>query len=138
MVASACSLFFLMRRLPPRATRTDTLFPYTTLFRSGYAAVFRPGQVADRQQVDIADRAQVERSDDEPFERLIGGENEKREGKAEYAVRPVGCVRPCLLVRLPGRRRQRTIAKPPDLRYTHVRPRRAWFSPEPHRHTYTH
>src|SRR3546814_1179977 len=26
--------FFLMRRRPPRATRTDTLFPYTTLFRS--------------------------------------------------------------------------------------------------------
>src|SRR3546814_1152403 len=25
-----------MRRRPPRATRTDTLFPYTTLFRSGY------------------------------------------------------------------------------------------------------
>src|SRR3546814_16366358 len=23
-----------MRRLPPRATRTDTLFPYTTLFRA--------------------------------------------------------------------------------------------------------
>src|SRR3546814_4936726 len=23
-----------MRRLPPRCTRTDTLFPYTTLFRS--------------------------------------------------------------------------------------------------------
>src|SRR3546814_17557424 len=23
-----------MRRLPPRSTRTDTLFPYTTLFRS--------------------------------------------------------------------------------------------------------
>src|SRR3546814_13262729 len=30
-------VFFLMRRLPPRSTRTDTLFPYTTLFRS------RPG-----------------------------------------------------------------------------------------------
>src|SRR3546814_16127681 len=26
--------FFLMLRRPPRATRTDTLFPYTTLFRS--------------------------------------------------------------------------------------------------------
>src|SRR3546814_19897084 len=26
---------FLMIRLPPRSTRTDTLFPYTTLFRSG-------------------------------------------------------------------------------------------------------
>src|SRR3546814_21013350 len=24
-----------MRRRPPRSTRTDTLFPYTTLFRSG-------------------------------------------------------------------------------------------------------
>src|SRR3546814_14192082 len=29
--------FFLMIRRPPRSTRTDTLFPYTTLFRSGPA-----------------------------------------------------------------------------------------------------
>src|SRR3546814_15394865 len=29
-----CVLFFLMIRRPPRSTRTDTLFPYTTLFRS--------------------------------------------------------------------------------------------------------
>src|SRR3546814_20620335 len=28
-------IFFLMVRRPPRSTRTDTLFPYTTLFRSG-------------------------------------------------------------------------------------------------------
>src|SRR3546814_3849821 len=28
-------LCFLMIRRPPRSTRTDTLFPYTTLFRSG-------------------------------------------------------------------------------------------------------
>src|SRR3546814_15636233 len=27
-------VFFLKIRLPPRSTRTDTLFPYTTLFRS--------------------------------------------------------------------------------------------------------
>src|SRR3546814_18110766 len=27
-------LFCVMRRRPPRSTRTDTLFPYTTLFRS--------------------------------------------------------------------------------------------------------
>src|SRR3546814_20202579 len=31
---SLCMFFFLMIRLPPRSTRTDTLFPYTTLFRS--------------------------------------------------------------------------------------------------------
>src|SRR3546814_18777482 len=29
-----CVVFFLMIRRPPRSTRTDTLFPYTTLFRS--------------------------------------------------------------------------------------------------------
>src|SRR3546814_554517 len=32
--------FFLMIRRPPRSTRTDTLFPYTTLFRSGYSGAF--------------------------------------------------------------------------------------------------
>src|SRR3546814_12086080 len=36
--------FFLMIRRPPKSTRTDTLFPYTTLFRS-----FRSPQI------DIAD-----------------------------------------------------------------------------------
>src|SRR3546814_6739397 len=47
-------VFFLMIRRPPRSTRTDTLFPYTTLFRSRKAAlifgelvrigILRPGQ----------------------------------------------------------------------------------------------
>src|SRR3546814_12956705 len=41
-----CLLFFyLMIRRPPRSTRTDTLFPYTTLFRSHYAADY--GLVCD-------------------------------------------------------------------------------------------
>src|SRR3546814_3372458 len=33
------SFFFLMIRRPPRSTRTDTLFPYTTLFRSSHPVV---------------------------------------------------------------------------------------------------
>src|SRR3546814_2892915 len=33
--------FFLMIRRPPRSTRTDTLFPYTTLFRSLITDVHR-------------------------------------------------------------------------------------------------
>src|SRR3546814_8843408 len=33
--------FFLMIRRPPRSTRTDTLFPYTTLFRSSSAVTPR-------------------------------------------------------------------------------------------------
>src|SRR3546814_14949462 len=32
-------VFFLMIRRPPRSTRTDTLFPYTTLFRSVLVAL---------------------------------------------------------------------------------------------------
>src|SRR3546814_12589962 len=34
MLYSLFFVFFLMIRRPPRSTRTDTLFPYTTLFRS--------------------------------------------------------------------------------------------------------
>src|SRR3546814_15587665 len=34
MFCSVVFFFFLMIRRPPRSTRTDTLFPYTTLFRS--------------------------------------------------------------------------------------------------------
>src|SRR3546814_1989498 len=44
-----CFIFCLMIPRPPRSTRTDTLFPYTTLFRSeeshrdtGCASVARP------------------------------------------------------------------------------------------------
>src|SRR3546814_14184645 len=44
MIVTEVSLlvfFFLMIRRPPRSTRTDTLFPYTTLFRSGSSAARR-------------------------------------------------------------------------------------------------
>src|SRR3546814_14127305 len=34
LMCSTCMFFFLMIPRPPRSTRTDTLFPYTTLFRS--------------------------------------------------------------------------------------------------------
>src|SRR3546814_20514836 len=36
-----CVFCVLMIRRPPRSTRTDTLFPYTTLFRSGREAPVR-------------------------------------------------------------------------------------------------
>src|SRR3546814_20156369 len=51
-------IFFLMIRRPPRSTRTDTLFPYTTLFRScleqrlGLIPIFSgtaPAQLARRE-----------------------------------------------------------------------------------------
>src|SRR3546814_10521542 len=47
--------FFLMIRLPPRSTRTDTLFPYTTLFRS------RRQRRAEMIVVDLLQRAGAHR-----------------------------------------------------------------------------
>src|SRR3546814_17410029 len=45
--------FFFMIRRPPRSTRTDTLFPYTTLFRSAQAhRVGADRRVADRLRPD--------------------------------------------------------------------------------------
>src|SRR3546814_3279279 len=38
LIFSYVRFFFLMIRRPPRSTRTDTLFPYTTLFRSRTAS----------------------------------------------------------------------------------------------------
>src|SRR3546814_15083790 len=40
------SFFFLMIRRPPRSTRTDTLFPYTTLFRSAVSRRRRTGSAS--------------------------------------------------------------------------------------------
>src|SRR3546814_11948098 len=63
ILSSAYSLsffFFLMIRRPPRSTRTDTLFPYTTLFRSACRRTVLP---CDAQRIRTALRqAQGERS----------------------------------------------------------------------------
>src|SRR3546814_2286823 len=41
-----------MIRRPPRSTRTDTLFPYTTLFRSDHARAARAVPGVERQRFD--------------------------------------------------------------------------------------
>src|SRR3546814_18755657 len=50
-------VLFLMIRRPPRSTRTDTLFPYTTLFRSPFVGV-EPA-VRDHAAVDHAAAEQL-------------------------------------------------------------------------------
>src|SRR3546814_8740856 len=44
-------MFFLMIRRPPRSTRTDTLFPYTTLFRSCRANPWMPASSRAKQAI---------------------------------------------------------------------------------------
>src|SRR3546814_11581802 len=48
-----------MLRRPPRSTRTDTLFPYTTLFRSAVVGAFR-------------DRAQTVDGEAQALGRVVG------------------------------------------------------------------
>src|SRR3546814_18604311 len=63
-----------MRRRPPRSTRTDTLFPDTTLFRS--AAINAVATIADRLEIEPAiERAarEPETISDLPFEIERGG-----------------------------------------------------------------
>src|SRR3546814_16454129 len=62
--------FFLMIRRPPRSTRTDTLFPYTTLFRS----------VAEEPNADLGNRVGVQ-----PFG-LAEAEEDVQRGMAEAAA----------------------------------------------------
>src|SRR3546814_18365249 len=48
------ALFLLLVRRPPRSTRTDTLFPYTTLFRSqGLRRNLRAGAHRGRHRDDL-------------------------------------------------------------------------------------
>src|SRR3546814_5977346 len=48
---------FLMIRRPPRSTRTDTLFPYTTLFRSvGQAFAFEDACLVQQQEGGVLQR----------------------------------------------------------------------------------
>src|SRR3546814_16586009 len=54
--------FFLMIRRPPRSTRTDTLFPYTTLFRSPAFPCLTPAH----QEVPVASIAPNTEKDEAP------------------------------------------------------------------------
>src|SRR3546814_2600036 len=69
-------MFFLMIRRPPRSTRTDTLFPYTTLFRSvpvidgdpfepGAKIAFHRGDKIAGEGADIGQLAAILRRDNE-------------------------------------------------------------------------
>src|SRR3546814_14445035 len=110
--------FFLIIRLPPRSTRTDTLLPYTTLFRSDgdRLQAVRPSQGGDasrndresllrgeafRAVGDIADDRDP-RGDSGQFERLaqrppiVAGDDDALPGEqgavARGAVRPTGAL----------------------------------------------
>src|SRR3546814_8326537 len=67
-----------MIRRPPRSTRTDTLFPYTTLFRSVASTAADPQTIiAETALTDITERGAT-RMDDQTSEASM--ERRKKEG----------------------------------------------------------
>src|SRR3546814_15501650 len=60
-------VFFLMIRRPPRSTRTDTLFPYTTLFRSRWIPVL-PWRLPSRCNAPARARRRDRRSEEHTSE----------------------------------------------------------------------
>src|SRR3546814_8162274 len=66
--------FFLMIRRPPRSTRTDTRFPYTTLFRSAVAMLASDGRNMVSETTDSAlTRISVRRHGGVLAEESMGG-----------------------------------------------------------------
>src|SRR3546814_13891377 len=78
---------FLMIRRPPRSTRTDTLFPYTALFRSTEAIILalavRDGRESGRDE-DIGERfgnIAAARPHQKRLERLLAARNRAEIGR---------------------------------------------------------
>src|SRR3546814_11682017 len=71
-------IFFLMIRRPPRSTRTATLFPYTTLFRSGEEGILQP-DIGRLGQSEAAHRPV-------PYDAAHGGEHARPGGALGAAV----------------------------------------------------
>src|SRR3546814_17314112 len=80
-------VFFLMIRRPPRSTRTDTLFPYTTLFRSARAAVRTLPE--PRTRIDARFRHRLLRNPAWRGDPLRPGEIRPRSGRADHHLRKI-------------------------------------------------
>src|SRR3546814_18362572 len=79
--------FFLMTRRPPRSTRTDTLFPDTTLFRSGR-------EVDDAEYLSLRQFRQSERQGPGIGERALGADQQV--GEVDAVVGGVGPFAPVI------------------------------------------
>src|SRR3546814_10420906 len=82
-------VFFLMIRRPPRSTRTDTLLPYTTLFRSlsrGESAASRLGKHRHSPEQFGIDAAEVHESLADYYDRFghLLGRPESKERSEEH------------------------------------------------------
>src|SRR3546814_13132004 len=98
LVLCCLLLFFLMIRRPPRSTRTDTLFPYTTLFRSGplvgarSRAVLLPARRSRRD--DPRSRRKRDARDGRQFRPCSGDRSGARRNRGAGPAADAGAARP--------------------------------------------
>src|SRR3546814_16773559 len=81
--------FFLMIQRPPRSTRTDTLFPYTTLFRSVVEVLGKPSfafRFQNRTGEDVAGGLHIGTADFADARCKFGSEVHKR---SAFQARPL-------------------------------------------------
>src|SRR3546814_8584250 len=81
-----------MIRRPPRSTRTDTLFPYTTLFRSRFRVDLVADALAERQDLRVADRLRIEFVEGE-----VAADDRRRDDVGGAELRVIGVLRAALL-----------------------------------------
>src|SRR3546814_16237870 len=81
-----------MIRRPPRSTRTDTLFPYTTLFRSARSQ--RAGALVEQEHRGACQQWQQDRDDDEVVRPAAHGFSRSRPSTWSVPVTPRGARRP--------------------------------------------
>src|SRR3546814_7530167 len=75
-----------MIRLPPRSTRSDTLFPYTTLFRSAFLAAHRHDDGEGAERHDHVDR----HVEDDAGNAGLGAGRQADQGKAHMTDGGIG------------------------------------------------
>src|SRR3546814_17198598 len=90
-------IFFLMIRRPPRSTRTDTLFPYTTLFRSARTRAHRPLR-RDLGALPLLSRSQAGDAQAARLHRLCARVSARR---SERLIPPIGLDRTRKQIPLP-------------------------------------
>src|SRR3546814_2335191 len=94
-----------MIRRPPRSTRTDTLFPYTTLFRSTDILEKNPSPVAAEAVVRISELFAIERD-------IKGAPpDERRRVRQQLALPKLAALRPWLQAQMQGLSSDSALAK---------------------------
>src|SRR3546814_19134450 len=101
-----------MERRPPRSTRTDTLFPYTTLFRSSTDWFQRPNEQLERivERIEAAKAEHDAQATAAKAQRAYPSGEDRRDGRRERERQRFG------LRRLNSSMRRRTSSMPSSVK----------------------